>query len=49
MIRCSVVRSSPNELIMKRCPQCKRNYYDETLLYCLDLLKAGFSELADEP
>ena len=21
---------------MKRCPQCRRNYYDETLLYCLD-------------
>jgi Tol biopolymer transport system component len=21
---------------MKRCPDCRRNYYDETLLYCLD-------------
>lgn len=21
---------------MKRCPTCRRNYYDETLLYCLD-------------
>jgi len=21
---------------MKRCPECKRDYYDETLLYCLD-------------
>lgn len=21
---------------MKRCPQCRRNYYDETLVYCLD-------------
>ena len=21
---------------MKRCPQCRRDYYDETLLYCLD-------------
>jgi Tol biopolymer transport system component len=21
---------------MKRCPECRRNYYDETLLYCLD-------------
>ena len=21
---------------MKRCPSCRRNYYDETLLYCLD-------------
>ena len=21
---------------MKRCPECLRDYYDETLLYCLD-------------
>lgn len=21
---------------MKRCPQCRRDYYDDTLLYCLD-------------
>src|SRR5258706_420496 len=21
---------------MKRCPECKRDYYDDTLLYCLD-------------
>jgi hypothetical protein len=21
---------------MKRCPECRRDYYDETLLYCLD-------------
>src|SRR4051812_26218169 len=21
---------------MKRCPECRRGYYDETLLYCLD-------------
>src|SRR5688572_24721820 len=21
---------------MKRCPACRRDYYDETLLYCLD-------------
>jgi len=21
---------------MKRCPECWRDYYDETLLYCLD-------------
>ncbi|MEO6655986.1 MAG: hypothetical protein ABIO36_07865 [Pyrinomonadaceae bacterium] len=21
---------------MKRCPECRRNYYDDTLLYCLD-------------
>ena len=21
---------------MKRCPECRRDYFDETLLYCLD-------------
>src|SRR5438445_211136 len=21
---------------MKRCPECRRDYYDESLLYCLD-------------
>jgi hypothetical protein len=21
---------------MKRCPECRRDYYDETLLYCLE-------------
>ena len=21
---------------MKRCPKCRRDYYDESLLYCLD-------------
>jgi hypothetical protein len=21
---------------MKRCPECRRDYYDETLLFCLD-------------
>ena len=21
---------------MKRCPECKRDYYDDSLLYCLD-------------
>ena len=21
---------------MKRCPQCRRDYYDDSLLYCLD-------------
>ena len=21
---------------MKRCPQCRRDYFDETLVYCLD-------------
>src|SRR5688572_22658109 len=37
--------------IMKRCPECRRDYYDETLLYCLDdgtaLLEGPAS--ADEP
>src|SRR5687768_7106653 len=36
---------------MKRCPECRRDYYDETLLYCLDdgtalLDGPGKSELA---
>ncbi|MEO7659673.1 MAG: hypothetical protein ABIV48_08660 [Pyrinomonadaceae bacterium] len=21
---------------MKRCPECRRDYYDDTLFYCLD-------------
>ena len=21
---------------MKRCPECRRDYYDDSLLYCLD-------------
>jgi hypothetical protein len=21
---------------MKRCPECRRDYYDDTLLFCLD-------------
>ncbi len=24
------------QTIMKRCPECRRDYYDDTLLYCLD-------------
>lgn len=38
---------------MKRCPQCKRDYYDDSLLYCLDdgasLLEgpASFEPLAE--
>ncbi len=36
---------------MKRCPECRRDYYDDTLLYCLDdgnaLLEGPAS--ADEP
>ncbi len=23
-------------MVMKRCPECRRDYYDDTLLYCLD-------------
>jgi len=40
---------------MKRCPECRRDYYDETLLYCLDdgnaLLEgpASGSGAGDEP
>ncbi|MEJ7625209.1 MAG: hypothetical protein WKF34_14555, partial [Pyrinomonadaceae bacterium] len=40
---------------MKRCPQCRRDYYDDTLLYCLDdgnaLLEgpASGSDELDEP
>lgn len=40
---------------MKRCPECRRDYYDDTLLYCLDdgnaLLDgpASGSRVADEP
>jgi len=36
---------------MKRCPECRRDYYDETLLYCLDdgtLLLDGPGSI-DEP
>ncbi|MEO7658268.1 MAG: hypothetical protein ABIV48_01530 [Pyrinomonadaceae bacterium] len=36
---------------MKRCPECRRDYYDDTLLFCLDdgntLLEGPAS--ADEP
>ncbi|MCC7308509.1 MAG: hypothetical protein IT173_13165, partial [Acidobacteria bacterium] len=40
---------------MKRCPECRRDYYDDTLLYCLDdgnaLLEgpASGSRFPDEP
>lgn len=40
---------------MKRCPECRRDYYDDTLLYCLDdgnaLLEgpASLSGASDEP
>src|SRR3954451_22275684 len=33
---CSVSSSLANSYFMKRCPECRRDYYDETLLYCLD-------------
>ncbi len=42
-------------LCMKRCPECRRDYYDDTLLYCLDdgnaLLEgpASGSGSTDEP
>ena len=38
---------------MKRCPECRRDYYDDSLLYCLDdgsaLLEGPASVLGDEP
>src|SRR3982750_808060 len=37
---------------MKRCPQCRRDYYDDSLLYCLDdgtSLLEGPLSLSDEP
>ena len=41
---------------MKRCPECRRDYYDDTLLYCLEdgvqLVQGSvpFSQtVADEP
>ena len=38
---------------MKRCPECRRDYYDETLLYCLDdgstLLDGPGTFTSDEP
>jgi hypothetical protein len=38
---------------MKRCPECRRDYYDEMLLYCLDdgnaLLEGPATSGADEP
>ena len=37
---------------MKRCPECRRDYFDETLLYCLDdgahLVEGPASELPSE-
>jgi len=38
---------------MKRCPECRRDYYDETLLYCLDdgnaLLEGPGTSVVSEP
>src|SRR6476469_7617757 len=38
---------------MKRCPECRRDYYDDSLLYCLDdgtaLLDGPSSLSNDEP
>ena len=38
---------------MKRCPECRRDYYDDTLLYCLDdgnaLLEGPATAGNDEP
>ena len=38
---------------MKRCPECRRDYYDDTLLYCLDdgnaLLEGPATAGSDEP
>ena len=38
---------------MKQCPECRRDYYDDTLSYCLDdgnaLLEGPATVGADEP
>src|ERR1043165_8365313 len=37
---------------MKRCPECRRDYYDDSLLYCLEdrtTLGQGSVESPDEP
>ena len=34
---------------MKRCPECRRDYYDDSLLYCLEDGSALVSGLPDEP
>ncbi|MGB5015483.1 MAG: hypothetical protein WBO68_15790 [Pyrinomonadaceae bacterium] len=37
---------------MKRCPECRRDYYDDTLLYCLEdgnALVQGSVPSPDEP
>src|SRR5688500_18013237 len=32
----SKTQSLNDRRFMKRCPECRRNYYDDSLLYCLD-------------
>ena len=37
---------------MKRCPECRRDYYDDSLMYCLDdgtALLEGPISLSDDP
>jgi TolB-like protein len=34
---------------MKRCPECRRDYYDDSLLYCLEDGASLLSGLPDEP
>ncbi len=39
-------------MAMKRCPECRRDYYDDTLLYCLEdgnALVQGSVPSPDEP
>ena len=31
-----IVCTTPKTAVMKRCPECRRDYYDDSLLYCLD-------------
>ena len=34
---------------MKRCPECRRDYYDDSLSYCLEDGAVLLSGLPDEP
>jgi hypothetical protein len=51
---CARLDADPGQITkkrMKRCPECRRDYYDDSLLYCLDdgsaLLEGPAT--ADEP
>src|SRR5207237_10812112 len=33
---CYTPKDPADIAVMKLCPECRRNYYDESLLYCLD-------------